>query len=165
MLGMPSSPSIANSVTVRLTLPARATAVSEMTGVIEKAGGVVTGLDVTASGATKVRIDMTMLTHDPEHADAVVAVMREVEGVEIGRVSDRTFLMHLGGKLSVESKVPIRTRDDLSMVYTPGVARVCLAIAENPADARRLTIKRNTCLLYTSPSPRDRTRSRMPSSA
>lgn len=54
----------------------------EMTGVIEKAGGVVTGLDVTASGATKVRIDMTMLTHDPEHADAIIAVMREVEGVE-----------------------------------------------------------------------------------
>ena len=146
---MPSSPSIANSVTVRLTLPARATAVSEMTGVIEKAGGVVTGLDVTASGATKVRIDMTMLTHDPEHADTIVAAMREVEGVEIGRVSDRTFLMHLGGKLSVESKVPIRTRDDLSMVYTPGVARVCLAIAENPADARRLTIKRNTVAVVT----------------
>ena len=117
---MPSAPSIANSVTVRLVLPARATAVSEMTGVIEAAGGVVTGLDVTASGASQIRIDLTMLTHDPEHADAIVARMREVEGVEIGRVSDRTFLLHLGGKLSVESKVPIRSRDDLSMIYTPG---------------------------------------------
>ena len=75
--------------------------------------------------------------------------MREVEGVEIGRVSDRTFLVHLGGKLSVESKVPIRNRDDLSMIYTPGVARVCLAIAENPEDARRLTIKRNTVAVVT----------------
>ena len=146
---MPPAPSIANSVTVRLTLPARATAVSEMTGVIEAAGGVVTGLDVTASGATKVRIDLTMLTHDPEHAEAIVERMREVEGVEIGRVSDRTFLMHLGGKLRVESKVPIRTRDDLSIIYTPGVARVCMAIAENPADARRLTIKRNTVAVVT----------------
>ena len=146
---MPSAPSIANSVTVRLVLPARATAVSEMTGVIEAAGGVVTGLDVTASGATKVRIDLTMLTHDPEHAEAIVERMREVEGVEIGRVSDRTFLLHLGGKLSVESKVPIRSRDDLSMIYTPGVARVCLAIAENPQDARRLTIKRNTVAVVT----------------
>src|SRR3954467_971492 len=141
---MPPAPSIANSVTVRLILPARATAVSEMTGVIEAAGGVVTGLDVTASGASRIRIDLTMLTHDPEHADSIVERMREVEGVEIGRVSDRTFLLHLGGKLSVESKVPIRSRDDLSMIYTPGVARVCLAIAENPDDARRLTIKRNT---------------------
>ncbi|HEU5242248.1 MAG TPA: NAD-dependent malic enzyme, partial [Ornithinibacter sp.] len=68
---MPSAPSIANSVTVRLTLPARATAVSEMTGVIEAAGGVVTGLDVTASGATKIRIDLTMLTHDPDHAETI----------------------------------------------------------------------------------------------
>jgi malate dehydrogenase (oxaloacetate-decarboxylating) len=146
---MPSAPSIANSVTVRLILPARATAVSEMTGVIEAAGGVVTGLDVTASGASQIRIDLTMLTHDPEHAEAIVERMREVEGVEIGRVSDRTFLLHLGGKLSVESKVPIRSRDDLSMIYTPGVARVCLAIAENPADARRLTIKRNTVAVVT----------------
>ena len=146
---MPSAPSIANSVTVRLILPARATAVSEMTGVIEAAGGVVTGLDVTASGATKIRIDLTMLTHDPEHAEAIVEQMREVDGVEIGPVSDRTFLMHLGGKLRVESKVPIRTRDDLSMIYTPGVARICLAIAENPADARRLTIKRNTVAVVT----------------
>ena len=146
---MPSAPSIANSVTVRLILPARATAVSEMTGVIEAAGGVVTGLDVTASGASQIRIDLTMLTHDPEHAESIVERMREVEGVETGRVSDRTFLLHLGGKLSVESKVPIRSRDDLSMIYTPGVARVCLAIAANPADARRLTIKRNTVAVVT----------------
>ena len=147
---MPSAPSIANSVTVRLVLPARATAVSEMTGVIEAAGGVVTGLDVTASGAEP----------DPDRPDhaapttrstptSIVAQMREVQGVEIGKVSDRTFLLHLGGKLTMESKVPIRTRDDLSMIYTPGVARVCLAIAENPADARRLTIKRNTVAVVT----------------
>ncbi|HET8600658.1 MAG TPA: NADP-dependent malic enzyme, partial [Segeticoccus sp.] len=63
--------------------------------------------------------------------------------------SDRTFLVHLGGKLQVESKVPIRNRDDLSLIYTPGVARVCMAIAENPSDARRLTIKRNTVAVVT----------------
>src|SRR5699024_182124 len=62
----------------------------------------------------------------------------------LGKVSDRTFLAHLGGKLTVESKLPIRHRDDLSMIYTPGVARVAKAIAENPEDAPRLTIKRNT---------------------
>ncbi|MGL5865817.1 MAG: NAD-dependent malic enzyme [Dermatophilaceae bacterium] len=146
---MPSAPSIANSVTVRIVLPARATAVSEMTGLIERAGAVVTGLDVTASGATKVRLDLTMSTRDPEHAEAVVEQMRQVDGVEIGKVSDRTFLVHLGGKLSVEPKLPIRTRDDLSLIYTPGVARVCEAIASNPDDARRLTIKRNTVAVVT----------------
>ncbi len=146
---MPAAPSIANSVTVRLVLPARPTAISEMTSLIEEAGGVVTGLDVTGSGHARMRVDLTMLTRDPDHADEIVEVMRTVEGVEIGKVSDRTFLMHLGGKLSVESKVPIRTRDDLSLIYTPGVARVCLAIAKNPEDARRLTIKRNTVAVVT----------------
>jgi len=142
-------PSAANSVTVRLVVPARATAVSELTGVVEAAGGVVTGLDVTASGHDAVRIDVTLMTRDPEHADEIVAKMRAVPGVKIGKVSDRTFLMHLGGKLQIESKVPIRNRDDLSLIYTPGVARVCMAIAENPEDARRLTIKRNTVAVVT----------------
>ncbi|MFW5470989.1 NAD-dependent malic enzyme [Knoellia sp. CPCC 206435] len=142
-------PSAANSVTVRLVVPARATAVSELTGVVERAGGVVTGLDVTASGHERVRVDVTLMTRDPEHADEIVEQMRRVDGVEIGRVSDRTFLMHLGGKLRIESKVPIRNRDDLSLIYTPGVARVCMAIYENPEDARRLTIKRNTVAVVT----------------
>ena len=142
-------PSAANSVTVRLVVPARATAVSELTGVVEEAGGVVTGLDVTASGHDAVRIDVTLMTRDPEHADEIVAKMRAVPGVDIGKVSDRTFLMHLGGKLRIESKVPIRNRDDLSLIYTPGVARVCMAIHENPEDARRLTIKRNTVAVVT----------------
>jgi malate dehydrogenase (oxaloacetate-decarboxylating) len=146
---MPSTPSIANSVTVRLILPARPTAVSEMTSLIESVGGVVTGLDVTGSGHARMRVDLTMLTRDPDHAEEIVDRMRSVEGVEIGKVSDRTFLLHLGGKLTVESKVPIRTRDDLSLIYTPGVARVCTAIAQNPEDARRLTIKRNTVAVVT----------------
>src|SRR5258708_7414412 len=75
--------------------------------------------------------------------------MRAVPGVEIGRVSARTFLMHLGGKISMEAKHPIRNRAAPSMIYTPGVARVCLAIAANPDDARRLTIKRNTVAVVT----------------
>src|SRR5215212_8909093 len=141
---MPSAPSVSYSITVRLELPARPTAVSELTAVVEKGGGLVTALDVTASGHSRVRVDLTCAARDVEHASALVDAMRALTGVEIGRVSDRTFLLHLGGKLTVESKVPIRNRDDLSLIYTPGVARVCLAIAENPDDARRLTIKRNT---------------------
>jgi malate dehydrogenase (oxaloacetate-decarboxylating) len=141
---MPSAPSVSYSITVRLELPARPTAVSELTTVVEKGGGLVTALDVTASGPSRVRVDLTCAARDVDHASALVAAMRALHGVEIGRVSDRTFLVHLGGKLTIESKVPIRNRDDLSLIYTPGVARVCTAIAENPDDARRLTIKRNT---------------------
>ena len=146
---MASAPSVSYSITVRLELPARPTAVSELTTAAERCGGVVTGLDVTHSGADRVQVDVTCATRDVEHAEAVVEAMRAIHGVEIGRVSDRTFLAHLGGKLTIESKVPIRNRDDLSLIYTPGVARICLAIAANPADARRLTIKRNTVAVVT----------------
>jgi malate dehydrogenase (oxaloacetate-decarboxylating) len=139
-----AAPSVSYSITVRLELPARPTAVSELTTVIERAGGIVTALDVTASGHSRVRVDVTCAAKDSSHAEDLVEALREVDGIEIGKVSDRTFLVHLGGKLSIEPKVPIRNRDDLSLVYTPGVARICQAIAENPADARRLTIKRNT---------------------
>src|SRR6478672_3130619 len=127
---MTAAPSVSYSITVRLELPARPTAVSELTTAAERGGGVVTALDVTASDAARVRVDVTIAARDTDHAAALVEAMREVTGVEIGRVSDRTFLAHLGGKLTIESKVPIRNRDDLSLVYTPGVARVCLAIAE-----------------------------------
>src|SRR5205085_6101938 len=146
---MTAAPSVSNSITVRLELPARATAVSELTTAIERSGGLVTGLDVTASGHQRLRVDVTAAARDQSHAEDIVAAMRAVHGVEIGKVSDRTFLVHLGGKLTIESKVPIRNRDDLSLIYTPGVARVCLAIAENPDDARRLTIKRNTVAVVT----------------
>ena len=146
---MTAAPSVSNSITVRLELPARATAVSELTTAIERSGGLVTGLDVTASGHQRLRVDVTAAARDQAHAEDIVAAMRAVHGVEILKVSDRTFLAHLGGKLTIESKVPIRNRDDLSLIYTPGVARVCLAIAENPEDARRLTIKRNTVAVVT----------------
>ena len=149
MPAMTAVPSVSNSITVRLVLPARATAVSELTSVIEKSGGLVTGLDVTASGHDRLRVDVTAAARDTAHADEIVEAMRGVHGVENGKISDRTFLVHHGGKLKIDSKVPIRNRDDLSLIYTPGVARVCMAIAENPADARRLTIKRNTVAVVT----------------
>jgi malate dehydrogenase (oxaloacetate-decarboxylating) len=141
---MASQPSISYSITVRLEVPARGNAVSQLTHAVEEAGGVVTALDVTASGHETLRIDVTCAATDTAHAEELTAALSRVEGVSIGKVSDRTFLMHLGGKLEVQPKMPIRNRDDLSMIYTPGVARVCLALAENPDDARRLTIKRNT---------------------
>jgi malate dehydrogenase (oxaloacetate-decarboxylating) len=146
---MSRAASVSHSITIRLELPARPTAVSELTHAIEACGGVVTALDVTASGAGRVRVDVTCATRGSEHADQIVGALRELVGVDIERVSDRTFLVHLGGKLRIESKVPIRNRDDLSLIYTPGVGRICEAIAADPADARRLTIKRNTVAVVT----------------
>jgi malate dehydrogenase (oxaloacetate-decarboxylating) len=142
-------PSVSNSITVRLEVPAGGTAVSQLTAVVEKAGGMVTGLDVTGSGHGRIQVDVTCAATSTAHADELVDALRTVDGVVIKKVSDRTFLVHLGGKLEIRSKVPIRNRDDLSLVYTPGVARVCMAIAENPEDARRLTIKRNTVAVVT----------------
>jgi malate dehydrogenase (oxaloacetate-decarboxylating) len=86
---------------------------------------------------------------DEAHAELLTQALREVEGVTVRKVSDRTFLLHLGGKIEVRSKVPLRTRDDLSMAYTPGVARICLAIAQHPEDVRRLTVKRNSVAVVT----------------
>jgi malate dehydrogenase (oxaloacetate-decarboxylating) len=149
MRGVATTPSISYSITVRLELPAGGTATSELTATVERSGGIVTALDVTASGHDKLSIDVTCAASDTGHADSIVEALRAVEGVVVHKVSDRTFLMHLGGTIEMASKHPIRSRDDLSMVYTPGVARVCEAIVENPEDARRLTVKRNAVAVVT----------------
>jgi malate dehydrogenase (oxaloacetate-decarboxylating) len=146
---MATVPSVSYSITVRLEVAARGNAVSQLTHTVESAGGIVTALDVTASGHEKLRIDVTCAATDTAHAQKLTEAMAGLDGVTIHKVSDRTFLMHLGGKIETSCKVPIRNRDDLSMVYTPGVARVCMAIAENPDDARRLTIKRNSVAVVT----------------
>jgi len=142
-------PSISYSITVRLELPAGGSAISSLTTCVEAVGGVVTALDVTASGHDRLRIDVTCAASDTAHADEIVERLRGLEGVSVHKVSDRTFLMHLGGTIAMQTKHPIRNRDDLSMVYTPGVARVCQAIAANPEDARRLTVKRNSVAVVT----------------
>ncbi len=146
---MVAAPSVSYSITVRLVVPAGGAGVSRLTSTVESAGGLVLALDVTASGGDALRIDVTCAARDTVHADSIVLALRAVEGVDVHKVSDRTFLMHLGGTIEMASKHPIRNRDELSMVYTPGVARVCLAIARNPEDARRLTIKRNSVAVVT----------------
>ncbi|HEX6876285.1 MAG TPA: NAD-dependent malic enzyme [Nocardioidaceae bacterium] len=146
---MASAPSISYSITVRLELPTGGTATSELTRAVERSGGLVTALDVTASGANRLTIDVTCAASDTSHAEEIVEALKALEGAVVHKVSDRTFLMHLGGTIEMSSKHPIHNRDDLSLVYTPGVARVCEAIAENPEDARRLTVKRNAVAVVT----------------
>ena len=149
MWGVATQPSISYSITVRLEVPAGGTAISRLTAAVEKAGGVVTALDVTASGHDKLRIDVTCAAADTSHAAQIVEDLRLLDGLVVHKVSDRTFLLHIGGKIEVSSKVPLRTRDDLSMAYTPGVGRVSLALAEHPEDVRRLTVKGNSVAVVT----------------
>src|SRR6516225_7562579 len=143
------APSVSYSITVRLEVASHGRTVSEITRAVEHAGGVVTALDVTSGHRGRLRVDVTCAATDTAHAEALVAAMADVSGVSIHKVSDRTFLLHLGGKIEMRSKVPLRNRDDLSMAYTPGVARVSLALAAKPEDARRLTIKRNSVAVVT----------------
>jgi malate dehydrogenase (oxaloacetate-decarboxylating) len=143
------APSVSYSITVRLEVPSRGRAVSELTHAVEQAGGAVTALDVTPVRHETLRVDVTCAARDTSHADQIVQALSAINAVVVSKVSDRTFLLHLGGKIETQAKVPLRNRDDLSMAYTPGVARVALAIADNPDDVRRLTVKRNSVAVVT----------------
>lgn len=110
---------------------------------IGDADGLIGAIDVVATGKSTITRDLTILASGVEHGQSIVETIRGLPGVEVVHVSDRVFLMHLGGKLAVESRVPVKTRDDLSMAYTPGVARVCQAIADDPDKAFTLTIRKN----------------------
>ena len=144
-----ANPSPGNSITLRVEAPSSFTATSELAAAVGAAGAAITALDVTESHHETLVVDVTCNTTDDEHAARVKDALNALDGVTVRNVSDRTFLMHLGGKLEVVPKVALRNRDDLSRAYTPGVARVCLAIAENPAAARNLTVKRNTIAVVT----------------
>ena len=132
------------SATLRVLLPDAPGSFARVAQAIGDAGGLLGAIDlVRIEQHEKVR-DVTVQAGSAEHIDAIVAAVRAIDGVDVEHVSDRTFLLHLGGKLEVVPKTPLKTRDDLSMAYTPGVARVCEAIAADPDTAWNLTIKRNT---------------------
>ena len=137
-------PSASFSATLRVRLPNRPGTFARLAETIGEAGGLLGAIDlVRVEAGTKVR-DVTVLAGNAEHMDRIVDAVRELPGMEVVNVSDRTFLMHLGGKIEVALKTPLKTRDDLSMAYTPGVARVSSAIAADPAKVWNLTIKQNT---------------------
>jgi len=132
------------SFTMRLHLPQEAGAFARVAQAIAQAEAMLGAIDLVRVESDQVVRDVTVACVDSEHADAVVAAVRALHNVRVDSVSDRTFLMHKGGKIEVNSKLPLRTRDDLSMAYTPGVGRVSLAIHADPAAAWALTIKGNT---------------------
>ncbi|MCK0115453.1 NAD-dependent malic enzyme [Isoptericola sp. S6320L] len=142
-------PSPSYTITLRVQVPASQRATSTVVGAVADAGAAVTGVDIAHSTPAGLVVDVTCDTVDTQHSEQVVATLEALDGVHVLKWSDSTFLLHLGGKIEVALKAPITTRRDLSRAYTPGVARVCTAIADNPDDARRLTIKRNTVAVVT----------------
>lgn len=144
-----SSTSPGYGITIRVEGPPSSQPVAEVTNAIIAAGASITALDVVESHLDRVVIDVTCDAIDADHAEQISAAISERPGLVVRKVSDRTFLLHLGGKIEIQSKVPLKTRDDLSRAYTPGVARISQAIAKDPSDARRLTIKRNTVAVVT----------------
>jgi malate dehydrogenase (oxaloacetate-decarboxylating) len=143
------SPSASYSVTLRCAITNVPGAFARVATAIGAAGGDLGAIDIVrVQGSVKVR-DVTVNARDEKHVQDLVSAVNAVPGVEVLQVSDRTFLMHLGGKIEVQSRVPLKTRDDLSMAYTPGVARICRAIAQTPDDVWTLTSKRNMVAVVT----------------
>jgi len=146
---MERSPSDSYSLTLRVKLSSRAGTLGEVATAIGKAGGDIGAIDIVSVGRDYIIRDITVNTVSSEHEDTIVDAVKAIDGIEVLQVSDRTFLMHIGGKIEVVSKLPLKTRADLSMAYTPGVARVCEAIHKDPEKVFTLTIKKNTVAVVT----------------
>ena len=143
-----SIPSASYSVTMRVAVD-HASLIGSVATAVSDAGGAVTALDVVEPNGSHMVVDITCNAVDDGHAELLKAAVGAVPGASVQAISDRTFLLHLGGVISVEPKVSLKTRDDLSMAYTPGVARISMAIAKDPTLARNLTIKRNAVAVVT----------------
>jgi malate dehydrogenase (oxaloacetate-decarboxylating) len=146
---MANAPSASYSLTVRARIANRPGMLGKVTSVIGKAGGDIGAVDLVEAGSSTITRDITFKASDERHGERITERLRGIAGVTVVNVSDRTFLMHLGGKIGVHGKMPVKTRDDLSMAYTPGVARVCMAIHKDPQKAYTLTIKQNTVAVVT----------------
>ncbi|CAG4933937.1 MULTISPECIES: NAD-dependent malic enzyme [Acidithrix] len=142
-------PNVSHSVTIRAELNHRPGVLGRLTTAIGEAGGNILGLDLIEANSDTIVRDITILASDPDHAQAIRLVVEAVEGVHVQSVMDRTFRMHQKGKIEVVGKSPIKNRDDLSMAYTPGVARVCLEIARKPVEVHNYTIKANCVAVVT----------------
>ena len=136
-------------MTLRVEYKNDAGMLGTLTSAIGSLGGDIGAVDLSSAGDGVMVRDLTINCRDDDHAKTIVDAVRALPDFKLSHHSDRTFLLHLGGKIEVVSREPIRTRDDLSMVYTPGVARVCMAIHERPESAYTLTIKKNTVAVVT----------------
>jgi malate dehydrogenase (oxaloacetate-decarboxylating) len=137
-------PSVSYSFVMRLTYPNKIGMFAKLAQAIGREGGDLGAVDIVNPDAKRMTRDVTVRARDHEHMEAIVKAVHDLDDVKVANVSDQVFLLHLGGKISIKNKVPLTTRDTLSMAYTPGVARVCTAIAEHHSKAWQLTIKGNS---------------------
>jgi malate dehydrogenase (oxaloacetate-decarboxylating) len=142
-------PSASYSFILRTETSNRPGTLGRVTTAIGEEGGDMGAIDIVRVGRGKMVRDLTVAARDEAHADAIVRRVRSLDGVKVLHVTDRTFLVHLGGKIEVNSRLPVKGRDDLSMIYTPGVARICMAIHDDPASQWNLTVKRHTIAVVT----------------
>src|SRR5437764_683568 len=141
---MGNAPTASYSLTIRLEIDNQPGMLGKVTSAIGRAGGDIGAIDLVEVRKKTLIRDLTFKASDERHGQQVVERLKAIDGIKVAQVSDRTFLMHLGGKIEIKGKIPVKTRDDLSMAYTPGVARVCMAIHHDPAKAYTLTTKGNT---------------------
>jgi malate dehydrogenase (oxaloacetate-decarboxylating) len=146
---MPTSGPTGIQYVIRLSLARDGPRVGTLLRAIEDAGGDVVATDLVRAGPTATIRDITLMLSSAQDLDTVTAALGSLPGVQVLHASDRTFLLHLGGKIAVQPRVQVKTREDLSHIYTPGVARIVEAIAEDPAKAFQLTLKRRTVAIVT----------------
>src|SRR5467141_388219 len=146
---MGNAPTASHSLTIRLEIQNQPGMLGKVTSAICKTGGDIGAIDLVEVRKKTIIRDLTFKASDERHGQQVVERLKAIGGVKVVHVSDRTFLMHLGGKIGIKGKIPVKTRDDLSMAYTPGVARVCMAIHHDPEKAYTLTVKQNSVAVVT----------------
>jgi len=138
-----STPNASYSLTLRVKIQNEPGKLGEIATMIGNVGGDIGAIDIVSVGKDHLVRDITVNASSEKHDKEIVRAVSQIDGVEVLQTSDRTFLIHIGGKIETVSKIPLKTRSDLSMAYTPGVARVCEAIHEDPEKAYNLTIKKN----------------------
>jgi malate dehydrogenase (oxaloacetate-decarboxylating) len=141
---MSTTPSASFSITLRVAIDNREGTVGRVAAAITEAGGEITAMDITGSQDDYTIREITVSARDQEHYRGICGSVSQIKGAKLLDTTDRTFDMHMHGKIEMHNKSPLKTRDDLSMAYTPGVARVCMAIHENREKANKYTIKANT---------------------
>ena len=144
-----AQPNVSHSVTIRVELSNTPGSLGRLTTAIGDAGGNILGIDLVEVEGERIVRDVTVLAADPDHAQEIRERAEEVQGVHVRSVLDRTLRLHLGGKIEVCGKAPLKDRDDLSMAYTPGVARVSMEIAERPVSVHTYTIKANSVAIVS----------------
>jgi malate dehydrogenase (oxaloacetate-decarboxylating) len=146
---MRTTPSPSYSITLRLEIVNQVGMFGKIATAIGETGGDIGAVDIVRVGKGAIVRDITVNARDEAHEKDIVDAVKKINGVRIIHVSDRTFLLHHGGKIEIHNKVPVKNRNDLSRVYTPGVARVCMAIHHDKEKAYRFTIKRNSVAIIT----------------